>query len=636
MKKKRVLVGSPIRQNPSILKEFLESLRELEQETIELSYLFIDDNEDPASSQLLSEFSESTANVMIHKNNSKDHYIRNEISHSWNEQLVWKVARLKDIIIKIAVEFNYDYLFFVDSDIVLHPRTIEQLKSTEKEIVSEIFWTKWQPDFPELPQVWLEDHYTMFYKQRNEQLTQEEALNRQDQFINQLKKPGLYEVGGLGACTLICKSALEKGANFNEIKNLSFWGEDRHFCIRAAALGIELFVDTHYPAYHIYRESDLKGVVKFKSSFNETIETKVMRVVSEGISALGSFHYSLGYPVAWKKHFVKEARIVLENEIQKQMSKTIADHTKVNAYVENLKYISNSPDISMHRVEFTLHNYILQKGERIESHFKGFCNVFYSNEQCSIASFNIESEYEGQIDFPNHKMPKKLTLSMVIQNEGARFLKQVLESHAKYIDSAVIIDDGSTDDSVQICETILRNIRHNIISNSCSKFSNEVELRKQQWEATIDEQPDWILNVDADELFEEEFSKKVHQLMELEKYSTMCFPLYDMWDEKHYREDEYWYAHKTHRPFIARYSPEAVYDWLEEKQHCGRFPKNILDIGPNLISDLKLKHLGWIREEDRLKKYKRYQILDTNKTEFRTKHYESILNVKPNLVAWED
>src|SRR5690606_16148011 len=52
--------------------------------------------------------------------------------------------------------------------------------------------------------------------------------------------------------------------SFSEIKNLSFWGEDRHFCIRAAALGLSLYVDTNYPAYHIYRESDLEGVWKYK------------------------------------------------------------------------------------------------------------------------------------------------------------------------------------------------------------------------------------------------------------------------------------------------------------------------------------------------------------------------------------
>jgi SRSO17 transposase len=66
---------------------------------------------------------------------------------------------------------------------------------------------------------------------------------------------------------LISRTALEAGVNFSRISNLSFWGEDRHFCIRAAALGLQLFVDTHYPAYHIYRDSDLEGVKSFKLTF---------------------------------------------------------------------------------------------------------------------------------------------------------------------------------------------------------------------------------------------------------------------------------------------------------------------------------------------------------------------------------
>ncbi len=73
-------------------------------------------------------------------------------------------------------------------------------------------------------------------------------------------------MGGVGACTLITKSALSKGVNFKRIKNVTFWGEDIHFCIRAAVLGIPRFVDTHYPAYHIYRESDLAGVEDFKKN----------------------------------------------------------------------------------------------------------------------------------------------------------------------------------------------------------------------------------------------------------------------------------------------------------------------------------------------------------------------------------
>ncbi|WP_328130652.1 hypothetical protein [Peribacillus frigoritolerans] len=77
---------------------------------------------------------------------------------------------------------------------------------------------------------------------------------RYQSFIRQMRTPGVHKVGGLGACTLISQKALKAGVNFNRIENLSFWGEDRHFCIRAAALGISMYVDTHLPAYHIYRE----------------------------------------------------------------------------------------------------------------------------------------------------------------------------------------------------------------------------------------------------------------------------------------------------------------------------------------------------------------------------------------------
>ncbi|WP_350063114.1 glycosyltransferase family 2 protein [Peribacillus frigoritolerans] len=94
-------------------------------------------------------------------------------------------------------------------------------------------------------------------------MTDSEINTRYQSFIRQMRTPGVHKVGGLGACTLISQKALKAGVNFNRIENLSFWGEDRHFCIRAAALGISMYVDTHLPAYHIYRDSDLEGAMEF-------------------------------------------------------------------------------------------------------------------------------------------------------------------------------------------------------------------------------------------------------------------------------------------------------------------------------------------------------------------------------------
>lgn len=263
-KKFKVLIGSPIHQKPTILKYFLDSLRLLKNLTFEPSYCFVDDNEIPQSTELLKNFKNEISNeVTIFPSNSRTSYFCNEVTHYWSDALVWKVASFKNRIIEKAIQEKYDYLFLIDSDMVLNPNTLDHLISTNKDIVSNIFWTRWHPNDIERPQVWFYDLYTQYKHKRDEQLPLSEAIARQEEFFNQLKKPGTYEVGGLCACTLFSKHALQAGVNFKKINNVTFWGEDRHLCIRAAALGISLFVDTTFPAYHIYRESELAGVEKF-------------------------------------------------------------------------------------------------------------------------------------------------------------------------------------------------------------------------------------------------------------------------------------------------------------------------------------------------------------------------------------
>ena len=261
----KVLVGSPIRQKPEILTQFLISLRELSSNpSICIDYFFIDDNRQAESSEMLDRFAQNHTNTILRKINDDTPYICREDTHIWEENLIWKVAGFKNSMLEHALRNDYNYLFLVDSDLVLHPKTLEHLISLRKDIVAEIFWTKWEPAFPELPQVWVSDQYNLFESSRGENLTEVEMLQRVQSFLNQLKTPGIYLVGGLGACTLISKKAMQLGVNFDEIYNVSLIGEDRHFCIRAAALGFKLYVDTNYPAFHIYRLSDLDRLKDYK------------------------------------------------------------------------------------------------------------------------------------------------------------------------------------------------------------------------------------------------------------------------------------------------------------------------------------------------------------------------------------
>lgn len=510
MNKKRVLVGSPVYQKPEILAAFLASLKKLKSDTFSIDYMFVDDNIDENSCKLLVDFEREESEVYIVRGNEQGVYLCNDESHNWDDDLMLKVANYKNTIIDYTIENNYDYLFFVDSDLVLHPNLIEHLKNANKEIVSEIFWSKWHNDRSLEPNVWLFDEYDLVPKRLGEKLGEKEMGIRQTKFLNQLRLPGVYEVGGLGACTLISSAALAAGVSFKPIKNLTIHGEDRFFCIRAAVLGIGLFVDTHYPAYHIYREKDLVGV---------------------------------------------------------------------QAYVA-----SNEADLAFLR------------------HYKKYKN--------------------------------RITLSMIVKNEEGRYLKRVLSSLRGHIDEAVIIDDGSSDNTANICKEILNDIPLHMVYNEQSMFNHEVELRKMQWSETIKTNPDWILNLDADELIEDIFWEQAQKLINDKDYDLCCFRLYDMWNETHYREDEYWNAHSIYRPFLMRYQPDFNYKWNETAQHCGRFPVNTFSL-PSVDSDFRIKHFGWAIEKDRAEKKKRYQLLDPDAIYGIREQYESIMDLHPNLIKWE-
>ncbi|WP_141504224.1 glycosyltransferase family 2 protein [Paenibacillus luteus] len=231
-----------------------------------------------------------------------------------------------------------------------------------------------------------------------------------------------------------------------------------------------------------------------------------------------------------------------------------------------------------------------------------------------------------------HSKPR-LTLSMIVRNESGRYLKQALKQHRPFIDNAVIIDDGSTDDTIDICLEALKDLPVQLVRNTTSKFNNEISLRKQQWEETLLTKPEWILNLDADELFEAQFMDEVGSLIEQEEVDLYSFRLYDFWSSTSYREDHYWQAHHYYRPFLLRYKPDFEYKWLETAQHCGRYPDNIYSL-PNQISALRLKHMGWANPKDRLEKYNRYIRLDPEGKFGWLEQYKSILDEHPTLVDW--
>lgn len=274
MNKNSILIASPVHKPKVIVKEFLDSLNRLDHGESLVSYCFVDDNEDEESTHLIEDFALKNSNVtLLEIPDIPKNQIWEKGEHCWSSNKIDKVAMMKNHIISYFLQGDYTHLFFIDADLVLHPNTLTALLESDKDIVSNIFWTRWEKNSAELPQVWLKDFYTLYDAHMLKIKSQEQIKEETFEFLTSLRTPGIYRVGGLGACTLIRRIVLEKGVDFSEIYNLSFWGEDRSFCIRAVAYGFELYVNTFYPAFHIFRLEELDSLAPWlESQQNSMIE----------------------------------------------------------------------------------------------------------------------------------------------------------------------------------------------------------------------------------------------------------------------------------------------------------------------------------------------------------------------------
>lgn len=193
----KIIIGITVRQKPAILREYLASLMNLDLQGFHIEFYFIDDNTEPDSKQLLRQWAGSDERVTVQEIEPEGVYLCSEETHQWNSQAMARVGRLKDQLLDYARQKKC-HLFLVDSDLVLHPRTLQQLWRAEREIIAEIFWTRWKPGESPLPQVWVKGQYTLFHYIPGERLTQAEIKDRVHHFVKMLREPGVYEVGGLG------------------------------------------------------------------------------------------------------------------------------------------------------------------------------------------------------------------------------------------------------------------------------------------------------------------------------------------------------------------------------------------------------------------------------------------------------
>lgn len=229
-----------------------------------------------------------------------------------------------------------------------------------------------------------------------------------------------------------------------------------------------------------------------------------------------------------------------------------------------------------------------------------------------------------------------LILGCLVYNEEKRFLKQYLDKMSQLTNKIVIVDDGSTDNSINICSKYTSEI----YQTDRLMTKDESLLRRTLWEkcAQLCSNNDYILIQDCDEFYTnnslENFEKAL-QVGESLGADGLAIKKYDMWNEKQYREDPpYWKVHFQFLTWCVKYKKNYEYYWTNRKLHCGSLPLNAYFC--SFPSKLQVQHLAYSTPELRKQKVDFYKNLDPEAKWGIKQQYDSILSENPTLIDFKD
>ncbi len=242
---KRILIASPVHQKEEIFKEYLFSLNKLLiPSNCEVNYFFILHN-----CKILSKYLRK--DQYIEYNNNIDLNKEEGQQKQWEIENYNIVADMRTKILQKAREEKYDYLFMVDSDVLLHPKTLSLFLKYNKDIIASLSWTK------------LNNNSSI-----DANCAQYEGWNKYND-IEIFKKPNLYKVGWTGRCTLISSKIFSNpNISYYQIPGVDNTGsEDYAFCLRCYCNfpDLKIYFDTMLPSRHLYQEKDYKRWIKEKS-----------------------------------------------------------------------------------------------------------------------------------------------------------------------------------------------------------------------------------------------------------------------------------------------------------------------------------------------------------------------------------
>ncbi|WP_427052015.1 glycosyltransferase family 2 protein [Paenibacillus sp. TC-CSREp1] len=205
-----VFIGSPVRNRAWVLERHLHSLQ---QQAIQKQFKYIlNDSED-----------QTEIILQNHHIPYETHNMGKAYGHLRGQYSYAHLAKLRNRLLEEFLKSDCEYLFSVDTDIIIPPHSLQQLIYNDKDICAMLIRNH--------PQI--KAHNALIHGRH----------------VPEFSK-GLIPVECTGAVYLIKRQVIEAGVRYANHAS----GEDAAFCEHAKVLGFNLFVDTRLRPVHVYAE----------------------------------------------------------------------------------------------------------------------------------------------------------------------------------------------------------------------------------------------------------------------------------------------------------------------------------------------------------------------------------------------
>jgi glycosyltransferase involved in cell wall biosynthesis len=163
-------------------------------------------------------------------------------------------------------------------------------------------------------------------------------------------------------------------------------------------------------------------------------------------------------------------------------------------------------------------------------------------------------------------MKHKISIFIITYNE-AHIISKCLEK-LKSFDEIIVVDSGSTDATVSICESF----GAKVISNEFENFGLQKQFALEQTTH------DWVLSLDADEVLSDALISEIHNIKHQENINAYTIPRTHVFLNKIFK-----YGAESKRPIVrffdkkfGKFTPDKVHETIEIDGTIGKLHQEML------------------------------------------------------------